>query len=205
MALTRDALFWDAFNRHAALSVQAAKQLEAMLQNPANSQEAANAIKQLESAGDAITHDTVHALHQTWITPLDRDAIYGLVSKLDDVLDFIESASERISLYEVQSAPQEAIDLAAVLTVSTEEVVRAVAGLTNLKDAKPILDLCKSINKLEHDADSLYRRGIARLFKEEKDPITVLKWRDIYESIETATDRTEDVANIIEGIVLEHA
>jgi predicted phosphate transport protein (TIGR00153 family) len=205
MALTRDALFWTSFSGHAERTVAATKLLEQMLANPDDADRINAEVKKLEHEGDKITHDTVQALHTTWITPLDRDAIHALITKLDDVLDYVDSASDRIALYEVRDPPEEIVQLAAVLSASAAEIAKAVGALTKIEDGKEILALCRSINKHEHDADTLYRRGIARLFKETKDPFLFMKWRDIYESLETATDRAEDVANIIEGIVLEHA
>jgi uncharacterized protein len=204
MALTRDREFWSAFTGHAQLTVKAAALLVEMLEHPDRRQRIVQEISDLEHEGDKITHDTVLALHQTWITPLDREEIHGLISGLDDVLDFIDAAADRIALYEIEHARHEAVDIAKILELSCGELQRAMGMLQNMKDAKPLLALCMHINRHEHDADLLFRRGLARLFNERNDPLDVMKWRDILESIETATDRCEDVANIIEGIVLEH-
>jgi predicted phosphate transport protein (TIGR00153 family) len=204
MGLTRDKEFWTAFTGHARLTVKAAELLVSMLEHPERRQKLAQEISDIEHEGDKITHDTVLALHQTWITPLDRDAIHGLISRLDDVLDFIDAAADRIALYEIASTRAEAIDLAKILQLSCVEIERAVGMLQNMKDAQPLLVLCMHINRHEHDADQIFRRALARLFNERTDPLELMKWRDILESLETATDRAEDVANIIEGIVLEH-
>jgi uncharacterized protein len=205
MALTRDDFFWSAFERHAQYTVDATAVLVEMLTHLDRRESLAAQIKELEHRGDEVTRETVQALHQTWITPLDREEIYGLISKLDDVLDFVEAAGERISLYEIKEARPEAIELAKSLAASVAEIRKAVSMLTNIKDSKPILDLCVSINKHEHEADVIFRRALARLFNGNNDPLEVMKWRDILDALETATDRAEDVANIIEGIVLEHA
>jgi predicted phosphate transport protein (TIGR00153 family) len=204
MTLTRDKIFWDAFTDHAQRSVKASDLLVEMLEHPERAEALAQQVGNLEHEGDKITHDTVLALHQTWITPLDREEIHGLITKLDDVLDFIEAASDRIALYKITVARPEAIDLAKVLQLSCQEIEKAMKLIQNMKDVQPLLDLCMHINRHEHDADQIFRRGLARLFDEKTDPLEVLKWRDIFESVETATDRAEDVANIIEGIVLEH-
>jgi uncharacterized protein len=204
MALTRDNEFWSAFTGHAQRTVRASALLVEMLEHPNRAQALAQEISNLEHEGDKITHDTVLALHQTWITPLDREEIHGLISRLDDVLDFLDAASDRVALYEITTVRPEAVELAKILQLSCIEIERAVGLLKNLKDVKPLLDLCMHINRHEHDADQVFRKGLARLFKERTDPLEVMKWRDIYESIETATDRAEDVANIIEGIALEH-
>jgi predicted phosphate transport protein (TIGR00153 family) len=176
-----------------------------MLEEPTQVKVLAGEITKAEQEGDRITHETVAALHQTWITPLDREEIHALICGLDDVLDFVEAASDWVVLYEVDAARPEAIELATSLCAAAEDVAKAVAQLHKLKDPKPVLDLCVSINKHEHEADVVFRQAVARLFKDKPDPFEVMRWRDILESMETATDRAEDVANIIEGIVLEHA
>jgi uncharacterized protein len=204
MALTRDKEFWSAFTSHAELTVKASQLLVEMLEQPSRRKEIVQQISDLEHEGDKITHDTVLALHQTWITPLDREEIHGLISRLDDVLDFVDAAADRVALYEIESVRPEATEIATILAQSCSEIARAMGLLQNMKDAKPLLALCMHINRHEHDADQIFRRALARLFNERTDPLEVMKWRDILESIETATDRAEDVANIIEGIVLEH-
>ena len=204
--LTRDKVFWSAFAAHTRCTVQAAALLTEMLEDPSKASDLAKRINVLESEGDTITRDTVLALHQTWITPLDREEIHALITRLDDILDFLEAASERIALYEIKNVWPDAIELSKVLQKSVADVDRAVNLLPSIKDSKPLLDLCVSINKHEHEADQIFRRNLAQLFKNESNhPLEVMKWRDILESIETATDRAEDVADIIEGIVLEHA
>lgn len=207
MARTRDKEFWDAFTGHAELTSKAAKLLVEMCGAADRRTELAREIGDLEHGCDEITRNVVHALHQTWITPLDREEIHGLISRLDDVMDFIEAASERLALYELKNVRPEALDLAQLLARACEDIERAMQMLPNMKDARPLLDICRQLNRHEHDADQVFRRGLARLFndKEQNDPIEIMKWRDILESIETATDRCEDVGNIIEGIVLEHA
>ena len=204
MALTRDNEFWSAFSSHAQLTVRAAELLVQMLENPDLRQRLVQEISDLEHEGDKVTHDTVLALHQTWITPLDREAIHALISRLDDVLDFVDAAADRVALYEIETARPESVEIAKLLLLSCTEIARAMGMLRNMKDAKALLALCMHINRHEHDADQIFRRALARLFNERTEPLELMKWRDILESIETATDRAEDVANIIEGIVLEH-
>ena len=204
MALTRDKEFWSAFRDHAALSLKASGLLVEMLETPDSRTRCVQEVSDLEHQGDKITHDTVLALHQTWITPLDRDAIHGLVSRLDDVLDFIDAAADRVALYQTDSPRPEALEIAKILQKSCSEIARAMELLQNMKEARELLKLCQQVNRHEHDADVVFRRALARLFNERTDPLELMKWRDILEAIETATDRAEDVANIIEGIVLEH-
>jgi uncharacterized protein Yka (UPF0111/DUF47 family) len=127
-----------------------------------------------------------------------------MISSLDDVLDSIDGAAARVMLYEITESNSEAEGLAKVLVATTTDLAKAVESLQSIKDAEGILALCRAIGKHEDDADALLRRGIARLFKEQPNAIEVMKWRDVYERLETATDRAEDAANVIEGIVLEH-
>lgn len=204
MALSRDALFWDSFTQLAKKAVDAASLLEKMFEDLSKSDKIAEQIKQLETDGDNITHEVVKTLHQTWITPLDREEIHALISGLDDVLDSIDGAAARVALYEITVTNNEAKELAKVLVASTQQVAKAVESIANIKDAEAILAVCRDIAAKEDDADAVFRKGLVRLFKEVKDPLEVMKWRDVYERIETATDRAEDVANVIEGIVLEH-
>jgi len=165
----------------------------------------AKAISDIEHACDRITHAVVAQLHTTFITPLDRNEIYRLITKMDDVMDFVEAAAERISLYEIHDMPKEAGELAKVLLSSAERVLEAVSGFRDLKRSNLILENCVEINRLENEADAILRRALARLFREEQNPVTIMKWKEIYELLETATDRCEDVANIIEGVVLENS
>jgi hypothetical protein len=205
MALTKDNLFFEAFAKHAEKSVESSKLLVQMLSDLSKAPELSKRINDLEHEGDRITHDCVAALHQTWITPLDREEIHALISRLDDVLDAIEAASERVILFELTEATPEGLDLARAVVASCQAVHSAVQSLRDLKQSKHLLALCVEINKHENTADLCYRTAVAKLFKSGSDPLLVMKWRDIYDHLEMATDRCEDVANIIEGVVLEHA
>ncbi len=205
MALTRDAVFWSAFSAMTEKTQKAVEVLHELLDHPSQIKEYSKRIKDLEHEADRITHEVVQCLHQTWITPLDREEIHALITSLDSVLDFIDAASEKLALYEVDVIRPEARELVGLLQKACEDVAKAVDGLKKIKDPAPLLELCRSINKHEHDADMVFRTAIATLFKAKTDPLEVMKWRDILESLEMATDRAEDVANIIEGIILEHA
>lgn len=205
MALTRDAVFWSAFSAMTEKTLKAVGVLAELLDDPKRSKELSHKIKELEHEADRITHEVVQALHQTWITPLDREEIHALITSLDSVLDFIDAASEKIALYEVEVVRPEAQELVKLLQAACEDTQKAVEGLKKIKDPAPLLELCRSINRHEHEADMAFRTALATLFKERTDPLEIMKWRDILESMEMATDRSEDVANIIEGIILEHA
>jgi uncharacterized protein len=200
-----DRSFYDAFERHAATIVEAGKLLAQMVREPDRSIQLAQAVKEAENAGDKITHETIARLHKTWITPIDRADIHSLISALDDVLDLIEAAAERVALYEVTNLPDFVVKLADSLQLATLEVEKAVRLLPQVKQPKQMLDVCVEINRLENEADDAYRHGLATLFKGAYGPIEVMKWRDIIDNLESATDRCEDVANILEGIVLEYS
>jgi|SRR5579859_2489607 len=202
----RDDVFFHAFTEHAARSVEAAELLLEMLEHVDRKEKLALEIGEKESAGDKLTHDTVKRLHETWITPLDRFDIHGLISKLDDVLDLVEAVSERLVLFEIKAVRPPAVDLARVLLKACGDMHKAMTLLPKLaSQGKELLDICVEINRLENEADAIYRRAIAELFHNGNDPIDVMKWRDIFDNIEEATDRCEDVANIVEGVVLEYA
>jgi uncharacterized protein len=200
-----DRSFYEAFERHAAQIVTAGKLLSELVRQPERSVELAKAIHDVENAGDIITHETIARLHKTWITPIDRADIHSLISALDDVLDLIEAASERVALYEVKQLPEFVVTLADSLQLATEAVDKAIKLLPQVKQPKQMLDLCIEINRLENQADKAYRHGLATLFNGGYDAIDVMKWRDIIDNLESATDKCEDVANILEGIVLEYS
>jgi predicted phosphate transport protein (TIGR00153 family) len=203
--LPREESFFDDFEKHAQKTVEGCKAFVELAQGVTPSSVACPRIKAIESECDSITHHVVERLHKTFITPIDRNDIFRLISKMDDVMDFVEASSQRISLYEVDPNNKELGDLARVLQQGSERLAEAVAGLRNLKNPQVILEKCVEVNRLENEADVQLRGAIAKLFREQKDPMFVIKWKEIYELLETATDRCEDVANIIEGVVLENS
>jgi uncharacterized protein len=200
-----DRSFYEAFERHAAQIVTAGKLITEIVRHPERAVELAKAIHDVENAGDIITHETIARLHKTWITPIDRADIHSLITALDDVLDLIEAASERVALYEVKELPEFVVTLADSLRLATEAVDKAIKLLPQVKQPKQMLDLCIEINRLENQADKAYRHGLATMFNGGYDAIVVMKWRDIIDNLESATDKCEDVANILEGIVLEYS
>jgi predicted phosphate transport protein (TIGR00153 family) len=176
-----------------------------MIEHPTDLDSQAERVKQIEHECDEITHAVVQALHKTFITPIDRNDIYTLITKMDDIMDLVEAAAERLSLYELPTMTKEVGDLARCLVTSAEHVLGAVTGIRDLKKVNGILEHCVEINRLENVADKILRNALAKLFREEKDPIAVIKWKEIYETLESATDRCEDVANIVEGVMLENS
>lgn len=203
--MPREGRFFDLFNQSAEQIVLGANEFRKMIVDLPHAESYARSIMAIENKADEITHHTVELLHKTFITPMDREDIHSLICRMDDILDFIEAAAQRISLYDIKSAPPQATELADVVVKAAETVAKAVNKLSNLKDPKEIMQLCVEINKLENDADHILRSAMAKLFREEPDTRNLIKIKEIYELLETVTDRCEDVANIIEGIVLEYA
>jgi predicted phosphate transport protein (TIGR00153 family) len=203
--LPRETSFFDFFEQHATLTIEGTKEFLSLVTTGANIAAKCRRISDIEHETDMITHRCVESLHKTFITPIDRDSIHQLITRMDDIMDFVEAASERIELYELTVMTADVRDLADVLHRSALQVEGAIRGLRALKDPQATIKLCIDINRLENEADAILRRSVARLFKEEKDPIMVIKWKEIYENLESATDRCEDVANTIEGVILEHA
>ena len=197
--------FFDDFERQAAATVEGTKLFLAMLDDFTDVPVKVKAIKDVEHRADDITHRAFERLHTQFITPFDRSEIHRLLSRIDDVLDLTDAASERLGLYQISSIIPEARELAAVLVGAAERMQEAVRGLRTIKDARRILEACKQINVLENQADTLIRRALAKLFNSSFDPLMVMKWKEILDLIEDAVDRTEDVANVIEGVVLQHA
>ncbi len=203
--LPREEDFFGLFERHAALTVEGAREMQRLVQGGQNVRALAARIKEIEHETDVITHACVERLHKTFITPFDRDDIHRLITRMDDVMDYIESAAIAVSLYELVEMTAPARELADVLVRSTEAVAIAVGGLRTVKQSEGILKACIEVNRLENEGDEILRNALAGLFREARDPLLVLKWKEVYEALENATDRCEDVANIIEGVVLEHA
>jgi uncharacterized protein len=203
--LPKETSFFDFFEQHAALTIEGAKEFLALVTTSTNINAKCRRISDIEHETDVITHRCVEALHKTFITPIDRDQIHRLITRMDDIMDYVEAAAERIELYELTNMTSDVRDLAEVLHRATIQVEAAIRGLRKLKDPQSVLRVCVDINRLENEADAVLRRSVARLFKEEKDPIMVIKWKEIYENLENASDRCEDVANIIEGVILEQA
>ena len=201
---TSDQDFFAAFSRHAEVTAHAAGLLVELFEHPDRDHLAVE-IERDEHEGDKILHDVVRALRGTWITPFDRHDIQTLISRQDDVLDLIHAGSKRVALFEVRTTPNDALALARYILKAAETIKAAVKLINNLKQTEEILKLCEVLNEIENDGDELYRRSLARLYKAGNDPLDVMKWREIYDHLETALDRGEDVANQIESLVLEYS
>jgi len=198
--------FFSDFEAQADAVVEGAKLLKDLLEDFTDVPQKVAAIKAVEHRADDITHRAFSRLHTQFITPFDRAEIHRLLSRIDDVLDLADSAAARLGLYDIDQVLPEARELAGVLLAQTEKMAEVVRGLrTFRRDPGAVLEGCREINALENQADSITRRTTAKLFRGGSDPLTVVKWKEIVDLIESATDRAEDVANVIEGVVLEHA
>ncbi len=201
----KEAKFFDMFRSSADLIVEGASELVAMIDDLKNVEMRAKNIKDIEHKADKSTHIAVEALHATFITPLDRDDMYRLVGKMDDIMDYIDAASQRFHLYDIQTVTPEIIELGSLILRSANEVREAVAGLENMKNSIQIIARCVEISRLENEADHVMRSGMAKLFRADIGFKELIKMKEILELLESVTDRCKDVANIVEGIVLDHA
>ena len=203
--MPRQGRFFELFNEHAEQLVQAAQELLTLISSGDDVERRAYNIESIEKRGDKIALTAIELLHRTFITPLDRDDIHTLVSKMDDILDVMEDTSQSIYAYDVRSITPEAVRLAELCVACVDKVKSAVAMLSNMDNEKAIMVVCQDIDRLESEADHVMRSAMARLFRDEPDVKQVMKMRSVYEMLETVTDRCEDVANVIQGIVLENS
>ncbi|CAB3773181.1 phosphate transport regulator [Burkholderia sp. MSh2] len=197
--------FFELFNAHAKYIVAGGRELELLIDNLADAEIHKQNVQTAEKAADKLTHEAIDLLHKTFITPLDRDEIHKLITTMDDVLDLMEDVATAVSLYDVRAVTSEASQLAHIVTQSAQHVQQAVSMLSDMKQSAQILKACEEIDRWESEADRVLRAAMSKLFREEDDVKTLIKLKAIYELLEEITDKCEDVANIIEGIVLENA
>jgi uncharacterized protein len=201
--------FFELFNLHANEIVEGGKELVALMKSlgegATDLRDHADAIDAIEKRGDVYTRETIQLLHKTFITPLDREEIHQLISNMDDILDLMQDAAESVSLYDIKTVTPEAQQLAEICLACSERVKSAVLLLSKMDNAPTLLKICEEIDRLESDADRVMRSAISKLFRTERDAVTLIKMKAIYELLETITDRCEDVANVIQGIVIENA
>jgi len=195
--------FFEYFDRAANNTLKGARLLDEIMATAGNIEEKVKLMKEIEHDGDKITHDTVHTLNKTFVTPIDREDIHALICALDDSMDLIDSIASRYLLYKLSSPQPPVKELCRILFKSAEETVRAVSYLEKFDPT--IHHICIEINSLENEADRITRYAIAALFEELTDPFALIKWKEIYETFEDAADKFEDIANILEGIIVKHA
>ncbi len=197
--------FFDHFKELADLIVQGSRELQALMTTFDDVERRRFNIETIEKKGDKVTHATVELLHRTFITPLDRNDIHQLITNMDDILDLIEDSAQSISMYDIRAVTPDAARLAEICVGCAEKVKAAVELLPNMQNAPKILEVCGEIDRLESEADHVMRTAMAKLFRDEPDVRQLIKLRTVYELLEEMTDRCEDAANIIEGMVLENA
>jgi len=193
------------FEQSAHNALRIALQLKDMVCTWENVEERLSIITDLEHEGDAATHQIMAQLHRSFITPFDREDIALLAHSLDEVTDFIHSSADMMILYKVGQPTERARQLADIIVQTTTEVEKAVAGIQDHIDREKLLKRCMEINRLENEGDSVYRAALAELFSDSTEIASLIKWREIYEHMETAIDRCEDVANVLEGVALKYA
>ncbi|MFZ9507099.1 MAG: DUF47 domain-containing protein [Burkholderiaceae bacterium] len=206
--MPREGRFFDLFNRHADEIIagsEALAQLMRQYSDVASRRTHIDRIDLVEKNADRITHETVALLHKTFVTPFDRDDIHQLISNMDDILDLIQDVAESAMLYDLQRITPEAQQLSELNEMCCKRVQMAVRMLPSMDNAEAILKLCREIDQLESDADRVMRAGMSKLFRDESDVRQLIKLKQIYELLEAVSDKCEDVANLLEGVVLENA
>jgi predicted phosphate transport protein (TIGR00153 family) len=203
--LPRDEKFFDLFASVATLSVEAAKlQLDLLRADALHRPAIVDAIKRLEHEADEITHELVTRLDRVFITPLDREDIHVLASRLDDVVDRIDGTARRVQIYHAGEAPTGAIMMAEVVLRATQQLLVAVQSLEKNKN-RTVLDAVAQVKRLEEEGDSIFHEWVGRLFNGSPDPLVVIKWKEIYDTLENTLDDMEDVGNVLESISIKHA
>jgi predicted phosphate transport protein (TIGR00153 family) len=203
--MPKEGKFFDHFVELAENILAASRELAALMAGFDDIERRAYNIETIEKNGDRITHAAIDLLHRTFITPIDREAIHQLITNMDDILDLIEDSAQSIFLYDIRAVTPEAKKLADICVACAEKVKEAVGLLANMDNARTIMTVCHEIDRLESEADHVMRSAMAKLFRDEPDVRQVIKLRSVYELLEGITDRCEDVANLIEGIVLENS
>ncbi|MBM4335290.1 MAG: DUF47 domain-containing protein [Deltaproteobacteria bacterium] len=197
--------FFGLFSKHAALCVEGAGLLRDLLRDPSRAEEGYQRIHAVEHQADRICQETMEMLHSSFITPIDRSDIHAISSRIDDIMDHIEATAQRIWLYEIQRPTPEMLEMSENVVSATHAMKAAVDGLAGSLPAEKMRALCLNVKTVEKENDRVLRRATARLFKEELDARALIKWKEIYEDVEGAIDRCEDVANVVEGVVLENS
>jgi len=201
----RDKRFAVLFEQSAHNALKIAHQLKDMVCTWENVEERLAIITDLEHEGDAATHQIMAELHRSFITPFDREDIALLAHSLDEVTDYIHSSADMMILYKVGQPTSRARELVDIIVQTAAEVEKAVSEVHDHIDREKLLKRCMEINRLENEGDSIYRAALAELFSDSTDTASLIKWREIYEHMETAIDRCEDVANVLEGVALKYA
>jgi len=203
--IPREEEFFSLFSKASENIYDGACQLKELLDRFDNIQERARKIEEVEHKGDAITHDIIRKLDTTFITPIDREDILKLASALDDVIDLIHGVASRLVVYKISASTAYAKELGYLIVKAAHELQKGIEHLPLADGRERVYEHCVEINSIENEADRVSRDAIADLFESQIDPITIIKWKEIYETLETATDRCEDAANVLESVALKNA
>ncbi len=203
--LPREYKFYDFFEQGASNMVRASLKLKDLVDNWQNVEALVAEITEIEHQGDSITHQIIAQVHRTFITPFDREDINLLAGSIDDVTDLIQAAADAMLVYKIDRPGANAKELADIIVKSSQEVQLAISQLKRPGEYKQMLEKCVEINRLENTADRVYRAALGGLFDGETSMTDIIKWREIYEHMEAATDRCEDVADVLEGVALKNA
>jgi len=199
--IPREEKFFTDFQALADELKHGARLLEEMLTPEHPAWEKADEIKEVEHKCDQLTHEIIQRLNRTFVTPLDREDIFNLARSLDDVMDAIDAAGSLVRLYRLDSVRVGARELARIVTASTDQVRLAVGAM---QEHKGLMPHAIEVNRLENEADRVHHQAVSKLFEEERDPLTIIKWKETFDFLEDASDRCEDVANVIEGVMVKH-
>jgi hypothetical protein len=203
--LPKEFNFFDLFDKQAEYALDAAKYFKELVAKSAIDEEALKKMRDIEHQGDDVAHSILDRLNKTFITPFDREDIHALAKELDDVIDMMNTIAGRMSIYKIKGPDKNLVEFASVIEESVRAVVCAVRAMRDMKHSRSISDSCVEINRLENVGDSMRDAVLAELFEREKDPITVIKLKEIYQDAETVLDICEDVAHVVESIVVKQA
>lgn len=203
--IPREEKFFDLFETASGFVHEGALAFRDLLANYRDLAAGVERIKAIEHRCDEVTHETIDKLHKTFLTPIDREDVHAIITGLDEILDMIDAAASRMALYQIAQPKQGALEVATILANASELVKKAIAVLKTPKRNAEVIAIAREIRGYEKRADQVYRKALTDLFMQEKDPVSVLKWKDIYDTLEEAADRCEDIANILEGVVVKNA
>jgi len=204
--LPKDTNFFDLFDKQAGIAIDAAIHLKTVVAVKDLEESMVQRMKDIEHQGDDIAHDIIGRLDKTFITPFDREDIYALTKEMDDIIDMIHTIVSRLRIYKVDKVDKNLVEFADVIEQSVRSVASAVKGMRHKKRFMEILDACKEVNRLENVGDAMRDRTLGELFEDKhRDPLYIIKWKEIYQDAETVLDICEDVAHVVESIMVKHA
>jgi predicted phosphate transport protein (TIGR00153 family) len=201
----RDFNFFELFEKQVSCAVDAARFFKEVVSRDGVNEDTLSKMAAIEHQADDVAHAIIEQLNKTFITPIDREDIHALTTRLDDIVDMLNTIVSRMRIYNITAVDKNLLEFAGVIEESVQAVAQAVGGLRNIKNTKAVFDACVEVNRLENVGDAMRDRMLMDLFETRKDPIAVIKWKDIYQDAETVLDVCEDVANIVDSIMVKQA